>query len=294
MCRLCGRMVKCIFDSMPSRVPSSRRTLTTSTRQCQRQPSQRPTASRPLRSASSLDSKSAGIPPTFLLPVRARLHQAAATHTEASPSSQFQPTEPYIPPRGLVYPSNSSTTSSSELADASPDLTPNAIQSIAASAKPLVLSKSLQQLLPALTSQPPFYIRTHIHRFPYLVTAGDTLRLPFHMHSVSPGDVLRFNRASLIGSRDYTLKAGTHTQEQYDGNAVEGTGYLDERLFECRCRVLGVDSEPMTFKEKTKRRQRKTKTVKSKHKYTTLRVMEVKVRGLEELKALEGVQLVME
>ncbi len=41
----------------------------------------------------------------------------------------------------------------------------------------------------------------------------------------------------------------------------------------------------MTFKEKTKRRNRKVKTVKSKHKYTVLKVMEVKVKSLEELKA---------
>ena len=88
------------------------------------------------------------------------------------------------------------------------------------------------------------------------------------MPGVVPGDVLRLNRASAIGSRDYTLK---------------GTPFVDERLFEARARVMGTESEPMRIKEKTKRRNRKVKTVRSKHKYTMLRVCEVRVRGLEEL-----------
>jgi hypothetical protein len=87
------------------------------------------------------------------------------------------------------------------------------------------------------------------------------------MPHVLPGDILRLTRASLLGSRDYTLK---------------GTPYVDERLFVCRARVVGVESEPMRIKEKTKRRQRRVKTVKSKHKHTILRVCEVRVRGLEE------------
>ena len=88
------------------------------------------------------------------------------------------------------------------------------------------------------------------------------------MHGVKPGDVLRLNRASNLGSRDYTLK---------------GAPYLDERLFECRATVVGVESEPMRVKEKTKRRQRRVKRVKSKLRFTVLRVSEVRVRGLEEL-----------
>jgi large subunit ribosomal protein L21 len=88
------------------------------------------------------------------------------------------------------------------------------------------------------------------------------------MPNVNPGDVLRFNRASVIGSRDFTLK---------------GTPYIDERMFECRVRVLGVDAEPLRIKEKTKRRQRHVRRVKSKHKYTLMRVMDVKVKTVEEL-----------
>ena len=88
------------------------------------------------------------------------------------------------------------------------------------------------------------------------------------MHGVKPGDVLRLNRAANLGSRDYTLK---------------GAPYLDERLFECRATVVGVESEPMRRVEKTKRRQRKIKKVKSKHRYTILRIKELRVRGVEEI-----------
>ncbi|MCJ1363497.1 hypothetical protein MMC16_002604 [Acarospora aff. strigata] len=88
------------------------------------------------------------------------------------------------------------------------------------------------------------------------------------MPDVKPGDILRLNRASNIGSRDYTLK---------------GTPYLDERLFECRATVMGVEAEPMRVKEKTKRRQRRVKRVKSKMRFTVLRVAEVRVREVEEL-----------
>lgn len=89
------------------------------------------------------------------------------------------------------------------------------------------------------------------------------------MPNVQPGDVLRFNRVSVLGSRDFTLK---------------GAPYVDERLFECRVRVMGVDSEPLRVKEKTKRRRRHVQRITSKHRYTLLRVMEVKIKSVEELK----------
>ena len=63
--------------------------------------------------------------------------------------------------------------------------------------------------------------------------------------------------------------------------------YLDERLFVCRAVVMGVESEPLRIKEKTKRRQRKVKKVKSKHRFTILRVKEVRVKDVEELDSEE-------
>ncbi|KAL1604068.1 hypothetical protein SLS60_005660 [Paraconiothyrium brasiliense] len=142
------------------------------------------------------------------------------------------------------------------------------------------LTPSIRTLLPLLHSQPAHYITAHIHGRPYLLTSGDTVRLPFLMPHVKAGDVLRLNRATHIGSRDYTLKA----PEAIKGNADHGkiVNYLDERLFTCRATVVGVESEPMRVMEKAKRRQRHTKHVYSKHKYTVLRVGELEVRSLEE------------
>lgn len=171
--------------------------------------------------------------------------------------------------------------------------------------QPLILSKTVQSLLPALRAQAPHYITAHIHSFPYLLTEGDTLRLPFHMHGVTPGDILRFNRATILGSRDYTLKAGysspqhnspAHVRgEQYTNKRRTGEpNYIDERLFECRMRVMALDSGPMMIKEKKKRRNRRTRRVTSKHKYTVLKVMEIKVRSLEELTSMEGQHVVLE
>lgn len=88
------------------------------------------------------------------------------------------------------------------------------------------------------------------------------------MPGVVPGDVLRLNRASSLGSRDYTLK---------------GAPYLDERIFECRARVMGTEAEPMRTKTKKKRRNRRTRTVQSKHKFTILRISEVKINNLEDI-----------
>ena len=114
------------------------------------------------------------------------------------------------------------------------------------------------------------------------------------MKNVSPGDILRFNRASLLGSRDYTLKAGTSSTESYDTNRTGEPNCLDERLFECRVRIMGIETQPMEFKEKKKRRNRHLKVVKSKHKYTLCRVMEVKVKGLEELVQSERGMVLLE
>jgi len=113
------------------------------------------------------------------------------------------------------------------------------------------------------------------------------------MHGVQPGDVLRLNRASTIGSRDYTLKSGASLMSTQDLSKDEiaftpvkqRTRWIDDRLFVCRATVMGVESEPMRVMEKTKRRQRHIKHVKSKHRYTVLRISEVKVKSLGEVKA---------
>ena len=165
------------------------------------------------------------------------------------------------------------------------------------------------------------------------------------MHGVVPGDVLRLNRASVLGSRDFTLKAGApimvgkkrkaggdaaamksmtrrmsalgNEEEEQDRfnedaensanadadlsrytpetcfldgkdiglvpGALRRTQYIDDRLFECRAVVMGTESEPMRFIKKTKQRQRRVKTVKSKHKYTILKIKELVVNDVEQV-----------
>ncbi|SPO04243.1 related to ribosomal protein YmL49 [Cephalotrichum gorgonifer] len=130
------------------------------------------------------------------------------------------------------------------------------------------LSPQVRSLLPVLAAQPSHYATVHIHGNAYLVTPGDHIRLPFRMPGIVPGAILRLTRASVLGSRDLTLR---------------GTPYVDERLFDCKATVLGVEAEPMRLKVKTKRRNRKKKTVRSKHKYTVLGVTELRVKGPEEI-----------
>lgn len=89
------------------------------------------------------------------------------------------------------------------------------------------------------------------------------------MQGVEPGDVIRMNRAILVGSKDYTLKAGT-TETKRDGQK-----FLDERLYVARARIMGVVKEPERTKVKTKPRQRHHRYTTSQHSYTVLKVMEV-------------------
>jgi large subunit ribosomal protein L21 len=141
------------------------------------------------------------------------------------------------------------------------------------------------------------------------------------MDGVMPGDILRLNRATLLGSRDWTLKggannsspatitaskpsdsvapimgntsgldmktpgigAGVATDQKTANRSHKAPKYLDERLFTCRAVVMGTESEPMRVMEKTKQRQRHTKTVRSKHKYTILKIREIEVNGAAEV-----------
>jgi large subunit ribosomal protein L21 len=196
------------------------------------------------------------LPPTFLLPSRARYFNSTTQQIE-TPSQALHSSQ-------LFTESIDDTPGSSR-----PKLSrPKVPEKPASPSSPLAISKSVQELLPLLGAQPSHYISTHIHGKPYLVTIGDSIRLPFQMPGVMPGDVLRLNRATSLGSRDFTLK---------------GAPYVDERLFECRATVIGTEAEPMRMKEKTKRRNRKVKTVKSKHKFTILRISDLKVKSLEEI-----------
>ncbi|TGZ84288.1 hypothetical protein EX30DRAFT_338821 [Ascodesmis nigricans] len=132
----------------------------------------------------------------------------------------------------------------------------------APSTEPTTLTSSDLNLLPLLRAQPQHYATIHIQGFPFLVTAGDQVTLPFRLKDVTVGDQLRITHVSVLGSRDYTLK---------------GAPWIDEKLFEVRATVIEETSEPMRIKKKKKQRTRRTKTVKSKHFYTVLRVSQIDV-----------------
>lgn len=302
MCRICGRMVRCIFDTMPSRTLSWPRSTNVagmyrSNLQAQRR---QPISSRSqILSARSTRPLSTTAPAILQLPFRSRLHTTSTQQATIDPSISLPNSDSAEIPPSMLQPQ-----AQAAVATITTTIDAPIIQESTAS-QPLVLSKSLQSLLPALKAQTPHYISAHIHSFPYLLTEGDTLRLPFVMHGVSPGDVLRFNRATVIGSRDYTLKAGFSSPQHSSPPHVRGeafvnkrrTGepnYIDERLFECRMRVMGLDSAPLMVKEKKKRRIRRTKKAASKHKYTVLKVMEIRVKSLDELTTMPKEQVVLE
>ncbi|KAL9119766.1 MAG: hypothetical protein Q9187_003680 [Circinaria calcarea] len=203
------------------------------------------------------------LPPTFLLPLRARLSTTANFVKPNPPPESLRNAGVFnVTPAPLSTRPRQSALRQSTCTQPSSPLPPPPTSPLPP------LSPSVKELLPLLRAQPSHYITAHIHARPYLLTLGDTLRLPFHMPLVRPGDVLRLTRASSIGSRDYTM---------------QGAPYLDERLFECRAVVAGTEAEPMRVLEKTKRRQRHVKHVKTKLRFTILKVKELRVRSLEEV-----------
>ncbi|KAJ9156975.1 hypothetical protein NKR19_g3979 [Coniochaeta hoffmannii] len=210
-----------------------------------------------LRSVLELRTPVSRLSPTPLLPIRARLMHQTSQIIEPSPVAP----ESIINNTAVKQPPQQTSTSTTPPPS-------NPVHQQPSPLSPASLDPSIGTLLPLLAAQPAHYITIHIHGRPYLVTAGDQLRLPFKMPGVVPGDVLRLNRASTLGSRDFTLR---------------GAPYVDERLFECRAVVLGTEAEPMRVMIKKKRRCRRKRHVFSKHKYTVLRISEVKVAKLGEM-----------
>ncbi|KAL2759114.1 hypothetical protein ACRALDRAFT_1069229 [Sodiomyces alcalophilus JCM 7366] len=216
-----------------------------------------------LRCALQLRAPVARLPPSFLLPFGAR---------------SFNSTPPIIEPNSSASPSPHDTASSTirSTSEATQQAKPSLSSQPATSiyppppppSAPPVISDSVRQLLPLLASQPSHYITIHIHGRPYLVTPGDEVRLPFRMPGVVPGDVLRLDRASVIGSRDFTLK---------------GSPYIDDRFFECRAVVTGSELEPVRIIAKKKQRSRRTRRIRSQHRFTTLTIGELKIKSLEEI-----------
>ncbi|CAK7267590.1 hypothetical protein SEPCBS57363_002669 [Sporothrix epigloea] len=120
-----------------------------------------------------------------------------------------------------------------------------------------------------MANHPSVYATVHIHGRPYLVTPGDSLRLPFKMPGVQPGDELLLNRVGLVGNRNLTAVSSVAQVEEgsYDVAHVPGATV--------KAVVLGVETEPLRVMIKKKRRARRKRSVKSKHHFTVLRIQEV-------------------
>ncbi|KAK3298966.1 ribosomal protein L21-like protein [Chaetomium fimeti] len=190
--------------------------------------------------------------------------KAATTALPAATARFFNQTAQHVEP--TPQPLDPTLVGSTPTPPAPPSLQPHSRRtppSAPAPTTPSPISDSVRTLLPALAAQPGHYITVQIHGRPYLVTAGDSVRLPFKMPGVEPGAVLRLNRATAVGSRDFTLR---------------GAPFVDERLFECRAVVTGTEAEPMRTMVKKKRRCRRSKRVTSKHRFTMLRISELKIR----------------
>ena len=230
---------------------------------------------------NALQGTRATLPPTFLLPLRANI--TTQSHTLETGNVP----EPLIQSGQRVSHDLKEKVATPSLSPKAPKPAPPSTPNTRTDIVSQHLTPSIRNLLPLLHSQPAHYMTLHIHGRPYLLTKGDTLRLPFLMPDAKPGDILRLNRATHIGSRDYTLKA----PEPIKGTADHGkkVHYLDERLFTVRARVVGIETEPMRVEEKTKRRQRHTKHVYSKMWFTVLKISELEVKSLEEYeRALKG------
>ena len=216
--------------------------------------------------------------PTFLLPLRARITTVSHNLETGNVPEPLIQSGQHISKEAKERSQTPQALPANAPKPASPTLkpSPHARKDIVSTE----LTPTIRHLLPLLHTQPSHYMTIHLHGRPYLVTKGDTVRLPFLMPHVRPGDILRLNRVTHIGSRDYTLKA----PEPVKGTADHGKKifYLDDRLFTCRARVVGVESEPLRVKEKTKRRQRHVKHVISKLYFTVLKISELEVKSLEE------------
>lgn len=186
--------------------------------------------------------------------------RAASVLPSLALSRSFNSTTPIIDPITKIHEKNASNPTSSQPR-------PLAFKKSHPAPPPEPIDDAMfADALTLLAAQPGHYITVHIHGFPYLVQEGDQIRLPFKMPGVVPGDVLRLNRASVLGSRDYTVKGAPH---------------IDDKHFECRATVLGTESEPMRIKIKKKRRQRRMRQAKSKHQYTILRISDLTINAPE-------------
>ena len=205
------------------------------------------------------------LPPTFLFPCRRYLSNVTTTTASSDPGP---------PPGSYIASSRSRPAEDSTSSEhATPTIDYNSDRrhpQLSRHSHSQIPARPLTESLPLLASlaaQAPHYITAHIHARPYLLTEGDSVRLPFLMPNAPVGTRLRLNRAGILGSRDFTFK---------------GYPWVDEKYFVCRAIVTGIEQEPERVKVKTKQRQRRVKRIKSQHSYTTLSITELRILPDEE------------
>lgn len=106
----------------------------------------------------------------------------------------------------------------------------------------------------------------------YLLHAKDVLTVPHLKPLVRPGTKLALTRVFEVGTHDFALKAAKGSR--LTGVKVEAT-------------VLENTTSPMTFKHLKKRRKGYKKEIRSKMRYTRLRIGEIIVEGTGQATDLE-------
>ncbi|ERS99472.1 mitochondrial 54S ribosomal protein YmL49 [Sporothrix schenckii 1099-18] len=239
--------------ALPSRLPTVANTAAT---QCFSTSTRRPSHNEPTVSSSSSSSSS---PST----------SSASSSTGAAPALPTSVLSQILfAPSSAPSPVSSSSSSSSA--------TPSTAAAVAS----------------VTSNHPSVYATVQIHGRPYLVTPGDSLRLPFKMPGVQPGDELLLNRVGVVGNRTVTAVAASTSSTVSAGTAEAGrdnnsNNSSNGESFDVpyvpgasvKAVVLGVETEPLRTMVKKKRRTRRKRTVKSKHQFTVLRIQEVSVEA---------------
>lgn len=106
------------------------------------------------------------------------------------------------------------------------------------------------------------YAVCKIHNIPYMVTKGDKLVLPYRIRNHKVGDVLKLNKVTTIGSRNFTYN---------DDNGIP------ESAYELTATLAEITREPKYQVFKKKQRCRRLKTVDVEPFQTHLVINELKL-----------------
>jgi large subunit ribosomal protein L21 len=115
-----------------------------------------------------------------------------------------------------------------------------------------------------LRDQIRYYAIAEIVGRPYLITKND-LVVTNRLKDVSVGDVVRLNRVTELGSRDFTIK---------------GQPLVSKDFFQITATVVEQPMGPFVEEIKKKRRCRRRRRITHKQPYTVLRVSELDVKKL--------------